>query len=149
MLGDRMVEVFENNADAKIGHGYTYSGHPVGAAAAIACLAESKRLNVIENASARGTQLYEGCKALMEKHDIIGDVRGGYGLMTAMEMVSDRATKKPIDAGTAHTVQETAYQNGAMVRISGPNLILSPSLILSEADATTILNALDAGFAAA
>ncbi|MDG1431622.1 MAG: aminotransferase class III-fold pyridoxal phosphate-dependent enzyme, partial [Paracoccaceae bacterium] len=126
----------------------TYSGHPVGAAAALACLAETKRLNVVENAAARGTQLYEGCLALQQKYDIIGDVRGGHGLMTAIEMVSDRATKAPIDAETAMTVQEAAYQSGAMVRVSGPNLILSPPLVLTEADATTILSALDAGFAA-
>lgn len=148
MLGDKMIDAFENNPDAKIGHGYTYSGHPVGAAAALACLAETKRLNVIENAAARGTQLFEGCKALMEKHDIIGDVRGGYGLMTAIEMVSDRATKKPIDVATAATVQEVAYQNGAMVRVSGPNLILSPPLVLTEDDADTLLSAIAAGFAA-
>lgn len=149
MIGDRMIEVFENNPDAKIGHGYTYSGHPVGAAAALACLAETKRLNVIENAAARGAQIYDGCKALMKKYDIIGDVRGGHGLMTAMEMVSDRTTKKPIDAATANTVQEVAYEAGAIVRVSGPNLILSPPLILTAADATKILTALDAGFASA
>ncbi|MEP3298169.1 aspartate aminotransferase family protein [Tateyamaria sp.] len=148
MLGERMVEVFEGNPSAKIGHGYTYSGHPVGAAAALACLEETKRLNVIENAAARGTQLYEGCQALMAKHNIIGDVRGGHGLMTAIEMVSDRGTKAPIDGATAATVQEVAYQNGAMVRVSGPNLILSPPLILSEDEASTILSALDAGFSA-
>ncbi|WP_439143920.1 aminotransferase class III-fold pyridoxal phosphate-dependent enzyme [Planktotalea sp.] len=149
MLGERMVKTFEDNPSAKIGHGYTYSGHPVGAAAALACLAETKRLNVIENAAARGTQLYEGCLALKEKYDIIGDVRGGHGLMTAIEMVSDRATKKPVDAGRAQVVQDTAYDNGAMVRISGPNLILSPSLVLSEADAQTLLDGIEAGFKAA
>jgi len=149
MLGERMVETFEDNPSAKIGHGYTYSGHPVGAAAALACLKETKRLNVIENAAARGTQVYEGCKALQEKYDIIGDVRGGHGLMTAIEMVSDRATKRPIDAATATTVQEVAYQHGAMVRVSGPNLILSPPLIISEQDVTQVMAALDAGFAAA
>jgi putrescine aminotransferase len=148
MLGERMIEVFENNPSAKIGHGYTYSGHPVGAAAALACLAETKRLNVVDNAASRGTQLYQGCLRLMEKHDIIGDVRGGYGLMTAVEMVSDRATKQPIEAQTAMTVQDVTYQSGAMVRVSGPNLILSPSLVLTEADAKTILTALDAGFSA-
>lgn len=148
MLGDKMVEAFEDNPAARISHGYTYSGHPVGAAAALACLAETKRLNVVVNAAARGAQLHEGCKALMEKYDIIGDVRGGLGMMTAIEMVSDRATKKPIDAGTAATVQEATYQSGAMIRISGPNIILSPSLILTEGDATHLLDALDAGFAA-
>ena len=148
MLGEKMVQVFEDNPSARIGHGYTYSGHPVGAAAALAWLAETKRLNVIDNAAARGTQLYEGCKALMEKYDVIGDVRGGYGLMTAIEMVSDRGSKTPISPDVATIVQETAYRNGAMVRISGPNLILSPPLVITEKDASTILSALDAGFEA-
>ena len=149
MLGDKMIEAFENNPNAKIGHGYTYSGHPVGAAAALACLAETKRLNVVENAAARGDQLFAGCKALMEKHEIIGDVRGGQGLMTAIEMVSDRATKKPIDAVRATTVQNVTYKSGAMIRVSGPNIILSPPLVLTETDVATILSALDAGFTAA
>ena len=149
MLGDRMIEAFEDNSAAKIAHGYTYSGHPVGAAAALACLAETKRLNVVENAAARGTQLFEGCKTLMEKYDIIGDVRGGHGLMTALEMVGDRATKKPVDAVIAQKIQDTTYDNGAMIRISGPNLILSPPLVLTETDAGTLLAALDAGFKAA
>ena len=148
MLGHRVVDVFEDNPDAKIGHGYTYSGHPVGAAAAVACLVETKRLNVVNNASARGDQLFAGCQALMAKYDIIGDVRGGHGLMTAIEMVSDRTTKKPIDAATATTVQEVAYQNGAMVRVSGPNLILSPPLVVTENDCNILLAAIDAGFAA-
>ncbi|MDS9946739.1 MAG: aminotransferase class III-fold pyridoxal phosphate-dependent enzyme, partial [Planktomarina sp.] len=148
MLGHRVVDVFEDNPDAKIGHGYTYSGHPVGAAAAVACLVETKRLNVVNNASARGDQLFAGCQALMEKYDIIGDVRGGHGLMTAIEMVSDRTTKKPIDAATATTVQEVAYQNGAMVRVSGPNLILSPPLVVTENDCNILLAAIHAGFAA-
>ena len=149
MLGHRVVEVFEDNPDAKIGHGYTYSGHPVGAAAALACLKETKRLNVIENASARGTQLFEGAKALMAKYDIIGDVRGGHGLMTALEMVTNRSSKTPIDAGIAQIVQDVAYENGAMVRVSGPNLILSPPLVLTENDANILLSGIDAGFAAA
>jgi adenosylmethionine-8-amino-7-oxononanoate aminotransferase len=149
MLGEKMIEAFEGNPNAKIAHGYTYSGHPVGAAAALACLAETKRLNVAENAAIRGEQMFEGCRALMEKYDIIGDVRGGHGLMTAIEMVSDRATKKPIDAGTAARVQEATYEAGAMIRVSGPNIILSPPLVLTEQDTAGILSALDKGFAAA
>ncbi|WP_319824402.1 aspartate aminotransferase family protein [Thalassovita sp.] len=148
MLGDRMIDAFENNPAARIGHGYTYSGHPVGAAAALACLQETKRLNVVENAAARGAQIYQGCKALMQKHDLIGDVRGGHGLMTAMELVADRATKAPIDGETAARIQETAYQAGAIVRVSGPNIILSPPLVITETDVQTILSALDAGLGA-
>lgn len=148
MIGGQVQEVFETSTAAKIGHGYTYSGHPVGAAAALACLAETQRLNVIDNAARRGRQLHEGCLALQEKYDSIGDVRGGHGLMCAIEMVSDRSTKSPIGADMAQIVQEKAYENGAMIRISGPNIILSPPLVLTEADAAGILAALDAGFAA-
>lgn len=149
MIGGKVQEVFENDPAAKIGHGYTYSGHPVGAAAALACLEETQRLNVVDNARARGTQLYEGCLALMKKYDLIGDVRGGHGLMTAIELVSDRATKKAVAGDVAQVVQETAYEAGTMLRVSGPNIILSPSLVLSEQDAATILASLDAGLAAA
>ncbi|MFV1592109.1 aminotransferase class III-fold pyridoxal phosphate-dependent enzyme [Phaeobacter sp. JH20_36] len=145
MLGDRMIEVFEDNPDAKIGHGYTYSGHPVGAAAALACLAEMQRLKVTETAAARGTQLYEGCLALKERYEIVGDVRGGHGLMTAIELVSDRQTRAPLDGRRALAVQEACYEAGALVRVSGANVILSPPLILSEADVRGLLDALQVG----
>ena len=148
MIGEQVRAVFEDNPAAKIGHGYTYSGHPVGAAAALACLAETIRLNVPENAAARGAQIHEGCLALKDKYEIIGDVRGGHGLMTAIEMVSDRASKAPASAKIGQIVQETAYEHGTMIRVSGPNIILSPPLVLSEVDADKILAALDAGFAA-
>jgi adenosylmethionine-8-amino-7-oxononanoate aminotransferase len=148
MIGNEVAEVFESDPKAKIGHGYTYSGHPVGAAAALACLAETRRLDVPVNAAARGTQIYEGCLRLKEKHALIGDVRGGHGLMTAIEMVADRDTKAPVAPETAMAVQEAAYAHGAMVRVSGANLILSPPLILTVAEAAGILDAVDAGLAA-
>ena len=65
--------------------------------------------------------------------------------MLALELVADRATKKPIDKGIIAKIQEVTYQSGAMVRVSGPNIIFSPPLILASADVTTILSALDEG----
>ena len=69
--------------------------------------------------------------------------------MCALELVSDRATKAPIDKPTIETVQHVAYQNGAMIRVSGPNIILSPPLVLTSDDVQTILSAIDAGLGAA
>ncbi|WP_171136355.1 aminotransferase class III-fold pyridoxal phosphate-dependent enzyme [Ruegeria sp. HKCCC1038] len=148
MISDEISETFEKDTSGKaaIGSGYTYSGHPVGAAAAIACLQETERLNVKDNAAARGQQLFEGLQDLAKTYDTIGDVRGGYGLMCALELVSDRAAKTPIDKATIGKVQKTAYAAGAMVRVSGNNIILSPPLILSSGDVDTIVSALDAGF---
>lgn len=150
MMSQGVVDVFENDKTgaAAIGHGYTYSGHPVGAAAAIACLKETKKLDVVTNAAARGKQLFEGAKKLMEKYDVIGDVRGGHGLMVAIELVSDRSTKATIDKETPMKLQDEVYENGVMVRVSGPNLIMSPPLIINESEIDHVLSALDAGFSA-
>ena len=148
MIADHVVEVFEGDTEGKaaIGHGYTYSGHPVGAAAAIACVTETLRLNVKDNAAARGQQLFEGLQKLYDEFDEIGDVRGGHGLMCALELVSERATKKPIDKATPVKLQKAAYESGAMIRVSGPNVILSPPLVLTAEDVDTILAALRSGF---
>ena len=150
MINDKVADVFEKDETgrAAIGHGYTYSGHPVGAAAAIACLKETEKLNVAANAGARGAELHAGLKGLAEKHDLIGDVRGGHGLMCALELVSDRAAKTPIDKATIGKIFETTYEAGVMVRVSGPNIIMSPPLILTADDVRQIVDALDAGLAA-
>ena len=149
MIGEKVAEVFESDKSAggMIGSGYTYSGHPVGAAAALACVHETLRLQPHVNAAARGTQLYDGLRALAERYEIIGDVRGGHGLMTAMELVADRKTKAPADKTTIARLHETIYRAGTMVRISGPNMIFSPPLVISESEVATILEHLDHGFA--
>lgn len=151
MLSDKVVEVFESDTTgrAAIGHGYTYSGHPVGAAAAIACLKETERLKVNENAAARGAELFAGLNGLAEKYDLIGDVRGGHGLMCALELVSDRTAKTPIDKATIGKIYEATYQAGVMVRVSGPNIIMSPPLVITADDVAKIVSALDEGLAAA
>ncbi|EEW26998.1 aminotransferase class III-fold pyridoxal phosphate-dependent enzyme [Rhodobacter ferrooxidans] len=150
MISEAFAQVFEGDTSgrAAIGHGYTYSGHPVGAAAALACLAETKRLNVKDNAAARGAEMHAGLLALQARFEVIGDVRGGHGLMHALELVADRASKKPADKAVPGRVQEAAYRAGAMVRVSGPNIILSPPLVLTSADVQVILAALEAGFSA-
>ena len=146
MLNEKVTDVFENDTSgaAAIGSGYTYSGHPVGAAAAVACIKETQRLAVNENAAARGKQMFEGLKSLIEKHEIIGDVRGGHGLMTAIELTSDRATKAAPDKAVAGAIYNDTCANGVMVRVSGPNIILSPPLVISEGETAKVIAALDA-----
>ncbi len=151
MLNDRMAEAFENDTTGKanIGHGYTYSGHPVGAAVAIACLHETERLQVHENAGQRGAELHQGLLGLQEKYDLVGDVRGGEGLMCALEIVSDRTAKTPIDKPTIGRIHQATYDAGVMVRVSGANIILSPPLVLTKDETAKIVSALDEGLKAA
>lgn len=150
MIGEKVADVFENDASAfgAIGHGYTYSGHPVGAAAALACLPEMARHDVAANAAARGDELLAGCNGLKERHDLVGDVRGK-GLMVALELVADRATKKPVDKTLIARVFEKTYAEGVMVRISGNTIILSPPLIVTAGDVETIVAGIEAGLTSA
>ncbi|MEJ6849757.1 aspartate aminotransferase family protein [Sinorhizobium fredii] len=150
MIADKVAEVFESNKSGvgTIGHGYTYSGHPVGAAAALATLKETMRLNVAANAAARGEELLRGLEELQGKHELVGDVRGK-GLMCALELVSDREKKTPAGKEILQTVQDVAYEAGVLVRTSGPNVILSPPLVITTQDVGRIVDALDAALAAA
>ncbi len=151
LMSEAVAEVFEkaDAAEAGIYHGYTYSAHPVGAAAVTACLAETQRLDLKTNAAARGTQLFEGAQKLAAKYDIVGDVRGGQGLMTGIEIVSDPAQKTPMDMATMKRIHQTVYEAGAMVRLGGNNILMSPPLTITQAEVDVILSALDKGFAAA
>lgn len=150
MVSEAVAEMFENDKTGKgaIGSGYTYSGHPVGAAAAIACLNETLRLNVKDNAAARGAQLFKGLENLKDKHEVIGDLRGGHGLMCALELVSDRQTKTPVDKATIGRIYQKTMEAGVMIRVSGPNIILSPPLVLTSDHVDAIVAALDHGFSA-
>ncbi len=150
MINEKLTEVFETSKSplASIGHGYTYSGHPVGAAAALATLAETKRLNVADNAAARGLELMAGLEALKAQHELVGDVRGK-GLMCAVELVSDRTKQSAAAKDVVQKVQDVAYAHGVMVRTSGANIILSPPLVITAADVKKIVAALDAGLSGA
>ena len=147
MLSGAVAEVFEDKPapDRFIGHGYTYSGHPVGAAAALACLEQMQTLDVAANAAARGAELLSGLQALAEAHPVIGDVRGK-GLMAALEIVSDRDHKTPMHPAAMQQILETAYAEGVMIRVAGPNIILSPPLVLTSADVAQLLGALAVAF---
>lgn len=144
MISQKVADVFEGDKTgaAAISHGYTYSGHPVGAAAALATLKETKRLNVAANAAARGAELLAGLRELEAKHELVGDVRGK-GLMAALELVSDRDKKTAASKAILQKVQDVAYDSGVLVRTSGANVIMSPPLVITANDVKRILAALD------
>ncbi|MCY4207491.1 MAG: aminotransferase class III-fold pyridoxal phosphate-dependent enzyme [Roseovarius sp.] len=147
LLSGEVAEVFETaGADGSLWTGVTYSAHPVGAAAAVACIRETLRLRIKDNAASRGAQLHEGVKRLAEKHDVIGDVRGGHGLMTGIELVGDRSGKTPLDAETVKKVHQAVYDAGAMVRIGANNILMSPPLTITKEETDRIIAALDFGF---
>jgi adenosylmethionine-8-amino-7-oxononanoate aminotransferase len=68
--------------------------------------------------------------------------------MTALELTSDRTTKAAPKKDKVNAIYKAIYQNGVMVRISGPNVILSPPLVISEKETAMIIDAIDVAMAA-
>ena len=130
-------------------HGYTYSGH------ALACAAANANLDIVveENLPARaaevGAYFNERLKELM-RYPRVGDVRG-MGMMAAIEFVSDRASKEMLasPAPYINTLVATAFAEGAIVRVSGNRLILSPPLVFSRSDVDEALRILHLALSAA
>jgi 4-aminobutyrate aminotransferase len=113
----------------------------VACAASLATL-KLLREGLVKNAEAVGAHLLAGVKALMEKHAIIGDVRGR-GLMIGVEFVRDRVTKERATTERDRIVHE-CFRRGLLVLGAGQNAIrLSPSLVLTTAQADTAIGILD------
>ena len=132
-----------------VAHGYTYSGHPVAAAAALATLDEIEEKDVVGNAARVGAHFQARMAAFEPQFGIVGDVRGR-GLMVGIEMVSDKASRTPMPRSSdiPARIAREAYQRGAMVRISGPNMILSPPLVITREEIDHLADVLEASFAA-
>ena len=147
LMSSEIAETIEKNNDAlgMLGHGYTNSGNPVGAAAALVALEETKKQKLSSNAKERGKELLIGLKQLKLKYEMIGDVRG-QGLMAAIETVEDRTSKKPAGKDKVAKVFQAICDAGVLVRASGNNFIISPSLIISKDDVKKILAAINHGF---
>ena len=126
---------------------HTYGANPTSAAAARAVLAVMRDEALQENASRVGGALLERLKDLQLRHDGIGDVRGK-GLMLAIEIVSDRATRTP-DRNTTTAVFEACREQGLILSKSGPHqsvLRMVPPLCLSIEDVDKTAEALERAF---
>lgn len=150
-LNERIASVFANAPDPQghVMHGYTYSAHPLGCAAAIAALDEVVRQNLPQKAAARGRYMMERLKPFEQRFAPVGEVRGK-GLMVCLDLVSDKRSRAPLapDSSVPRDVVRLAADHGALVRAVANYLILSPPLIIEESEIDVIVDALDAAFRA-
>lgn len=149
LLSDRVDEPFRENADGlTFGHGYTYTGHPVAAAAALANLQILEEEKLIENAARVGESLQRQLRARLADHPLVGEVRG-MGLVAAVEIVEDRATKRSFDPsrGVGKQLHQLCLEEGIVVRAIGDTAAISPPLIIGEPEVDQIAGALEASLA--
>lgn len=133
-------KVYAGIADAAppgmtIGHGATYSAHPVGAAVALEVLRLYEAGGVLANGQRVAARFAVGLDALKE-HPLVGDARHR-GLLGALELVSDKASKRGFDAslGLSDRIFSTACRNGLMLRsFADPILGFAPALTFTESE---------------
>jgi len=122
-------------------HASTFGGNPVSCAAALATITLLKD-RLIANAAEVGAHLKNGIAALMEKHRLVGDVRGR-GLMIGVELVRDRQTKERA-TDERDAVVNAAFARGLLVLGAGKNAIrFSPPLVLTREQADVAVRIFD------
>jgi len=132
------------------GLGGTFGGNPIACAAALAVLDEIEREGLVDRAALLGQIALDRLRELADRHELIGDVRGR-GLMVAIELVEDRASKQPAKAAASRAIQE-CYREGVIVLKAGTydNVIrLLPPLTIDEGLLTEGLDVLDKALSAA
>ncbi|MCG6856974.1 MAG: aspartate aminotransferase family protein [Salaquimonas sp.] len=132
-------------------HGHTYAGNPLACAAGLAVIEEIERQGLVANAERMGELLKSRLEDLMQRYEVIGDVRGK-GLLTAFEFVSDRHTMAPLPRSLAayDRFVEIAYENGLIVYSrrtrggdEGDHILVCPPMIINEPQIDEIIDTLD------
>jgi adenosylmethionine-8-amino-7-oxononanoate aminotransferase len=125
-------------------HGFTYSGHPVACAAALANLDILEREHLVTRTRRLAPYLAQRLGALA-RHPIVGEVRTA-GLMGAVELVRDRASREPLPAalGVANRLRAAALARGVIVRASGDIIAVAPPLVITRAEIDRLAATLDA-----
>lgn len=136
--------------------GHTFSGNPLSAAVGNGVLDYLESHEVLEQVDRKGEQLAQGLREIAHRHEVIGDVRG-VGLLWALEFVADRETRAPIAPAFGFTRQlvAAARETGLLVYPcrgmnaggGGDAVLLSPPLVITDAEIALLLRRLDAAVA--
>lgn len=146
IVGEKVWKVLEKGTDENgaIGHGWTYSAHPIGAAAGIANLRLVDSLGLVSNAGETGAYLRAALTDALGDHPNVGEIRGE-GMLAAIELVEDRDSRRPFDAArkVGPSVAAALLAEGVIGRAmpQGDILGFAPPLCLTRAEADTIVAA--------
>ncbi len=147
IISDEVWKVLEQGTDENgpIGHGWTYSAHPIGAAAGVANLKLIDDLNLVTNAGQVGAYLNTSMQQVLSDHPNVGDVRGE-GMLCAVEFVKDKDNRTFFDAADKIGPQVSAMllaQDKVIARAmpQGDILGFAPPFCLTRQEADTVVAA--------
>jgi 4-aminobutyrate--pyruvate transaminase len=135
LMKEDFYQNMQRNADevGVLGHGFTYSGHPVGAAVAMETLDIYEETDLVGHVRSVSPGFLGGCEALLD-HPLVGDVRG-VGLFCGIQLVADKSTRELFDPAlrVGQRVQDFAHDRGLYLRAIAPDRIsFMPPLVINE-----------------
>jgi len=144
IVSDKVWKVLEQGTDklGPIGHGWTYSAHPIGAAAGVANLKLIDSLDLVKNARDVGAYFNETMQAALGDHPNVGDIRGE-GMLCAVEFVADKDSRTLFDPAskTGPQIAAALLTDNIIGRAmpQGDILGFAPPFCLSKEEADTVI----------
>lgn len=155
VVKDEIYEVFKRGSGVFV-HGHTYGGNPLAAAVAIAVIEVLLEEKLVENSRVMGEYLLKQLKENLSKFSMVGDIRGR-GLMLGVELVADKATKRPFDPklNMAERVTLKLMEHGVIVYPgtgaadgeAGDHFLLAPPLIITKEQVDELVGLMVKAFA--
>ena len=133
MVGDRIAKVLIDQG-GDFNHGYTYSGHPVACAVAVANIRLIQQLKLVEHVHDDVGPYLASMFDTLSNHPLVGEVQT-CGLMGALQLVKDKArgTAFPADLEMGMVCRGHCFGNGLIMRAVGDRMIIAPPLVITRA----------------
>ncbi|MDA0770368.1 MAG: aspartate aminotransferase family protein [Chloroflexi bacterium] len=143
VASSKIANAFMGEGGSTFQHLFTFGGNPTSCAAGMANLDIMEGEGMVENSAKMGDYLYEQLQSLYE-HRIVGDVRGGMGLLAAVEIVKDRDTRErfPAEAGVGQKVSRLMREHNMLGRAADV-IPLSPPLCITKEEVDHLVRQLD------
>jgi len=123
--------------------GLTYSGHPLAAASIVATISAMTEEKILENARSIGADVIgPALRGFADRHPIVGEVRG-VGVFWAIELVSDREARTPIDAATMGRIKAALLEEGLLPFVMENRIHVVPPAVITAGDASRGLRLID------
>jgi putrescine aminotransferase len=134
LVADHVMDLLTTQG-GELNHGYTYSGHPVCAAVAIANIKLMQRENIVQTVRESTAPYLQKRLRELGDHPLVGEARG-VGMFGALELVADKENyiKFDSDLGVGNICRDHCFDNGLVMRAVGDAMIISPPLVLQIAD---------------
>jgi len=137
LVSPKIWDVIESKSDEAglFAHGFTYSAHPVGAAAAVATMKLLDEERIVDAAAETGDYFHLRMREAVGDHPLVGEIRGRR-MMLGVELVKDRATKEsfPIGERVGRRMLTQMFDRGLVSRALGDTLVFAPPLVITMAE---------------